>query len=262
MSEAAPRAEVLRTRDLVGWDVTDRGGARVGDVADLLIGRDGTIRFVAVGLGLFRGQVLVPIEVVQWGPGALVVSPWTAEEVRALPAYDASQPLTEAMLAEMRRAHPRFYGDAPPAEDGGEPRIVPLALARDFRLARGAPDLRGWTAFAGDNERVGVVAEMLVDPVAMKIRFVSVDLADDLFTLREDRHVLIPMERVELRERGQDVWVRQTTAREIAELPAYTGGPVDSWMERTVLAAFGLGTAPEDAPRAELPPPIPDDAEG
>lgn len=238
----APRAEVLRTRDLVGWDVTDREGNKVGDVADLLIGRDGTIRFVAVGLGLFRGQVLVPAEVLEWGPTALVVTPWTSAQVKALPTYEPSQPLTAEVLAEMERAHPRFYGDAPNVHDAGEARIVPLGEARDFRLARGAPDLRGWTVFAGDNERVGEVREMLVDPVEMKIRFLSVDLADDLFSLREDRHVLIPMERVELRERGEDVWVQQTTAREIAALPAYIGGPVDGWMERTVLSAFGLAS--------------------
>jgi hypothetical protein len=108
----APRAEVLRTRDLVGWDVTDREGARIGDLADLLFGRDGKIRYVSVNLGLFRKHVLVPAEVLEWSSGALVVSPWTAAEVKALPAYEG-EPLTAAVLEEMERAHPRFYGDAP-----------------------------------------------------------------------------------------------------------------------------------------------------
>ena len=236
--EAAPRAEVLRTRDLVGWDVTDREGNRIGDLADLLLGRDGQLRFVSVNLGLFRKHVLIPAEMLEWGPRALVVSPWSSEQVKALPAYE-SQPLTAEVLEEMERAHPRFYGAAPAADDGGEPRIVPLAQARDFRLARGAPNLRGWTVFAGDNDRVGTITDMLVDPVAMKVRFIAVDLADDLFTLREDRHVLVPMEKVELRERGEDAWIQGATAREISALPAYTGGPVDHWMERTVLDAFG-----------------------
>lgn len=246
--EAAPRAEVLRTRDLVGWDVTDREGTKIGDLAELLLGRDGKIRFVSVNLGLFRKHVLVPIEVIEWGPRALVVSPWTSEQVKALPAYEGTQPLTAEVLEEMERAHPRFYGSAPAAEDGGEARIVPLAQARDFRLARGAPNPRGWTAFAGDNERVGTVADLLVDPVAMKVRFLSVDLADDLFTLREDRHVLVPMEVVELRERGEDVWIQGATASQISALPAYPGGSVDRWMERTILAAFSLSAVQDDLP--------------
>lgn len=256
--EAVPRAEVLRTRDLVGWDVTDREGAKIGDLADLLFGRDGQLRFVSVNLGLFRKQVLVPAEVLQWAQTSLVVSPWTSAEVKALPGYEGG-PLTAAVLEEMERAYPRFYGTAPNVDDGGEARIVPLAQARDFRLARGAPNLRGWTVFAGDNERVGTVADMLVDPVAMKIRFIAVDLADDLFNLREDRHVLVPMERVELRERGEDVWVQQTTARAVAALPAYTGGPVGRWMEREILQAFGLAAShdnglPEEPAPDSSPP--------
>jgi hypothetical protein len=110
--------------------------------------------------------------------------------------------------------------------------------------------------FAGDNERVGVVKEMLVDPVAMKIRFVSVDLADDLFNLHEDRHVLVPMETVELRERGEDAWIMGATARQVAALPAYTGGAVDRWMERAVLHAFGLAAPDYDDLAAESPPRI------
>ena len=247
MSEAAaPRAEVLRTRDLVGWEVMDRDGAKIGDLADLLYGREGALRFVAVNLGLFRKQVLVPARVLEWTPRGLVVTPWTSAEVKALPAYDAGEPLTAAMLEEMERAYPRFYGDAPDVDTGGAPRIIPLAEARDFKLARGAPNLRGWTVFAGDNERVGTVTDMLVDPEAMKVRFVSVDLADDLFNLREDRHVLVPMETVELRERGEDAWIQGASAGQIAALPAYTGGPVGRWMERTVLHAFGLAAAPDD----------------
>ena len=257
--EAAPRAEALRTRELVGWDVTDREGTGIGDLAELLLGRDGKIRFVSVNLGLFRKHVLVPTEVIEWGPRALVVSPWTSEQVKSLPAYEGAQPLTAEVLEEMERAHARFYGSAPAAEDGGEARIVPLAQARDFRLARGAPNPRGWTVFAGDNERVGTVADMLVDPVAMKVRFISVDLADDLFTLREDRHVLVPMEVVELRERGEDAWIQGASAREISVLPAYTGGAVDRWMERAVLHAFALSALPDDLSEQDAndaPPPL------
>jgi sporulation protein YlmC with PRC-barrel domain len=251
MTDAAARAEVYRTRDLAGWDVTDREGTKIGDLADLLIGPDGQVRFLAVNLGLFRKQVLVPADAVEWGrTEVLVVKPWTAEEVRSLPAYDSGLALTAPVLEEMARAHPRFYGDAPlEFEDGGEPRILPLREAREFRLPKEAPDLTGWSVFAGDNERVGVVAGMLVDPLAMKIRYLAVDLAEDLFSLKEDRHVLVPMEAVELRERGRDVWVQGITAHELARLPAYTGGAVHPWLERATDASFQLG--------GTLPPPIP-----
>jgi sporulation protein YlmC with PRC-barrel domain len=256
MSDAEPRAEVYRTRDLAGWDVTDREGTKIGDLSDLLIGADGRVRYLAVNLGLFRKQVLLPAESVEWGrTQVLVVTPWTAEEVKGLPAYDSGLPLTAAVLDEMSRAHPRFYGESPLGfEDGGEARIIPLRDAREFRLPKDAPDLTGWNVFARDNERVGTVAGMLVDPLEMKIRYVAVDLAEDLFHLKEDRHVLIPLEVAELRERGRDVWVQGATLEQIASLPAYSGGAVPSWLEQATEAAFGRGTA---LPAAEAPPALP-----
>jgi sporulation protein YlmC with PRC-barrel domain len=268
MTDPTARAEVYRTRDLAGWDVTDREGTKIGDLSDLLIGSDGRVRFLAVNLGLFRKHVLVPASAVEWGrTQVLVVTPWTAAEVKELPAYDDGIPLTEGVLEEMTRAHPRYYGGEPlDFDDGGDPRILPLREAREFRLPKGAPDVTGWTVFAGDNERVGTVAGMLVDPVAMKIRYLAVDLADDLFNLKEDRHVLIPLESVELRERGQDVWVRDIGSAEIATLPAYTGGAVRPWLERATDSAFRLGDTSGPAlprpsedelrPVEELPPPL------
>ncbi len=263
---SAPHAEVLRMRDLIGWDVADASGDRVGQVTDLLVGRDGQVRYLAVKLGGTLGigghSVLVPADALEWGSGSMVLPRWSAAEVRALPTYDASAPLTAGVLGEMERSFPRHYGSALDAP-ATVTRIVPLREAKDFKLSKGAPDLRGWNVFGNDNERVGTVHEMLVDPDAMKIRYLDVDVADDLFLLSDDRHVLVPAEAVELRERGQDVWVGGMTARELATLlPAYTGGPVDPVVEERVAKAFeGRGSvAPAPPPEAydEPPPPIVD----
>lgn len=237
---AAPRAEVLRTRDFIGWDVLDAAGGKLGTVDDLLIDRTGRVRYLDVDLGLFRRHVLLPVSHVDWGERSLV-SRWTHDDIRALPDYDHSRPLTAEMLDELGRAHPRFYGQGDagmPFAHPGEARIVPLSQAKEFKLSGGAPDLRGWDVFAADRQRVGTVTEMLVDPVAMKIRYLDVDLADDLFTLKEDRHVLIPTEAVDLQERSNDIWVRDLESREISLLPAYTGGPVDPLVEARVGELF------------------------
>jgi hypothetical protein len=82
---------------------------------------------------------------------------------------------------------------------------------------------------------------MLVDPAAMKIRYLDVDLDDDLFTLTDDRHVLVPTEAVDLQERSRDVWIRDLGAEKVAVLPAYMGGPVDSLVEERVRGTFGGG---------------------
>ena len=269
MSETgAPRAEVLRTRDFVGWAVTGRDGANIGTVSDLLIDRQGRVRYLAVNRGVFRKKaVLLPVEALDWGEGSLSLG-WTDPEVTGLPPYDPDVPLSEAVLEELSLAYPRYYrtaGRPPPPIPAEGPNIVPLKEAKDFRLAKGAPNLRGWTVYASDNEKVGVVTEMLVDPAAMKIRYLDVDLADDLFALSDDRHVLIPLEAVDLRERSEDAWITNATSREIARLPAYTGGAVDPLLEEAAVQIFRLQTYPPPAgdetallpPQGAAPPPPP-----
>ena len=90
-----------------------------------------------------------------------------------------------------------------------------------------------------DGERLGVVSQLLVDPTALKVRYADVDVHEDLFRLRDDRHVLVPLELIDLRERGKDAWVEGLTAAEVASLPAYSGGPVPPAMEMAVQDAFG-----------------------
>ena len=257
-----PRAEILRSRDFIGWAVTSANGANLGTVSDILIGRDGRVRFLAVDPGFFKKPYLLPVEALEWGDGSLQ-SAWTDAEAKALPPYDAGVPLTAEVLEELGRAYPRHYGAAlgQPVEAPGGASIVPLRDAKDFRLAKGAPNLKGWSVYGSDNEKVGTVTQMLVDPVAMKVRYLDVDLADDLFGLADDRHVLVPLESVELRERSDDVWVQTATGRQIAALPAYLGGAVDPLVEqeterafRTSYAASDPSLAAPDAPPA-LPPP-------
>ena len=264
---AGPRAEVLRSRDFIGWAVTSANGANIGTVSDILIGRDGKVRFLAIDPGFFKKPYLLPVEALEWGDGSLQAS-WTDMEVRALPPYDAGTPLTGEVLEELRRTFPRHYGSRagqPVSLEGAT--VVPLRDAKDFRLAKGAPNLKGWSVYAKDNEKVGTVTQMLVDPVAMKVRYIDVDVADDLFGLSDDRHVLVPLEIVELRERSEDVWVPAFTGADIARLPAYLGGPVDPVLEQETERAFNtsyyradaldqpaIGQPREQDPPSELPP--------
>jgi sporulation protein YlmC with PRC-barrel domain len=245
------RAEVLRTKDFVGWPVSDSRGAKVGTVDDILIDRNGKVRFLSVGQGLFRRRVLLPVDALSWGNEALVLGDWTEEQLKGLPPYDHDVPLTQHVLEEMERAFPRFYGprgaSAPPA--ALDAHIVPLSQAKGFRLSGGSPDLTGWHVFGSDGERAGTVAGMLVDPVAMSVRYIAVRLADDLFHLSDERMVIVPTERVDLRERGNDVWVNGLGARELARLPAYIGGALDPLVMQHVDQAFAAApqtSAPDD----------------
>jgi sporulation protein YlmC with PRC-barrel domain len=237
---AAGFAEVLRTRDFVGWEVVDRSGEKVGSIADVLIDRAGKVRFLDMEYGLPKKHVLLPAQHLEWGDRRFVVGGWSKDEIRSLPPY-GSELLDGPRLADLERSYPWMYGSETQEwrVPAGEIRIVPLSEAKDFKLQSGAPDLRGWNVFGADGERVGVVTEMLVDPTALRIRYIDVDLHDDLFPLPDDRHVLVPLEYVDLKERGNDVWLQRLSAADVARRPAYPGGPVRPAMERVVAAAFG-----------------------
>lgn len=232
---------VVRARDLTGWEVVDRAGEKVGSVSDVLLGRDGCVHFLDVESGFARKRhVLLPQHHLEWGPGKFIAGDWTKEQIAGLPPFDPDRKLDEPILAEMERAFPWAY--APHADEWLEPpaetRVVPLSEAKDFKLSSGAPDPRGWNVFGADGERLGTVSQLLVDPAALQVRYLDVDVLDDLFLLKDDRHVLIPLDRVDLKERGNDAWVQQLSAAEAARLPAYTGGAVRPAMERAVESAF------------------------
>jgi sporulation protein YlmC with PRC-barrel domain len=223
---------VLRTRDLQGWEVVDRDGEKIGTVADVLIDRGGRIRFVDVEYGFPRKHVLLPTTMLEWGEARLILAA-SRERALALPPYDPSRTLDDRTLAELMGSFPWMYD--PEAEQwrlpAADTRVVPLSEAKEFKLQAGAPDPRGWNVFGSDGERAGTVTQLLVDPAALKIRYLDVDVLQDLFLLKDDRHVLVPIERADLKERGGDVWIQGLTAAEIARLPAYTGGAVSPAME-------------------------------
>lgn len=239
--QTAAGGEIFRTRDLTGWEVVDRAGEKVGTVTDLLFDRTGRIRMLHAEFGFPRKHVLLPQHQLEWGDGKFILAHATRDEVRALPPYDPERALDPATREEMDRAFPWFYDAAAGGvvEPGpGSTRVVPLSEAKEFKLGSGAPDPRGWNVFGADGERVGTVAQMLVDPAALKVRYLDVDVLDDLFLLKDDRHVLVPLEHVDLKERGNDVWVRRLTAAETARLPGYTGGAVAEWMQRSLARTF------------------------
>jgi sporulation protein YlmC with PRC-barrel domain len=238
------RVALLRSREIIGRDVIDAAGEKLGKVNDLLLDRrEGEVRYLDIDLGLFQKRVLMPVGALDWvGNREALTSRWSRDDVKSLPAFDPNRPFSEDLVAEMARAYPDFYGKPrprpAPEADRSVPRIVPMREAKDFKISKGDPDVRGWNVFGADGERVGKVAELLVDPAALKIRYLAIDVADDLYLLKEDRHVLVPLERVELKERGNDVWVAGATAREVARLPAYRGGSVDVAMEEAVRDVF------------------------
>ena len=95
-------------------------------------------------------------------------------------------------------------------------RVVPLDELRDYEVARGEPDVRGWDVIAGDGPRIGEVDELLVDTAAKKVRFLDVTVDEELVHDPEvTQRVIIPIASARLQEDDDQVYVDGLTSTEI-----------------------------------------------
>lgn len=124
-------------------------------------------------------------------------------------------------------------------------RIVPLEDLEDFQVAEGEPDVRGWDVLGGDGRKLGEVDQLLIDTTAMKVRYLDVDVEDDLVESDQDRHILIPIGFARIDEDSDQVIVDNLDADRVRTFPVYDHGPVTRELEASVREAFGAGAAGE-----------------
>jgi uncharacterized protein (TIGR02271 family) len=123
-------------------------------------------------------------------------------------------------------------------------RVVPLDQLDDYKVAEGDPDVRGWEVVASDGRKIGEVDQLLVDTAAMKVRYLDVDVDNDLVagaTDASDRHVLIPIGYARLDESSDRVIVDQLASSDVVGLPEYTHGPITRDFESSVRSRFDAG---------------------
>src|SRR5688572_30493406 len=93
----------------------------------------------------------------------------------------------------------------------------------DYEIARGEYDVRGWHVVAVNDERVGKVHDLIIDPAAGKVRYLEVDVDRKIFALERARRVLIPIGSAHLEPEHKEVILSGMTRAALAELPQYTG---------------------------------------
>ena len=141
--------------------------------------------------------------------------------------------------------------EAPPPAS----RIVPLSDLHTHKVASGDPDVRGWPVVSGDGRTVGRVDGLLVDTVAMRVRYLDVIL--DLGPAEEahpaaplgaagERHVLIPVGFARLGGSEDRIFVEGLPSDEAARLPAYDGGELTREAEAALLARFDRSSYDEN----------------
>jgi sporulation protein YlmC with PRC-barrel domain len=123
-------------------------------------------------------------------------------------------------------------------EDGV--RIAPLSDLRDFEVAEGYPDIRGWRVDSADGREVGKVHDLLIDIDNMRTRYLDVRLTKELAASPEDRDVLVPIGTAQIVDDGSRVRV-PLTAERVGLLPMYDHDRLTRADELEVRRHFSLG---------------------
>jgi uncharacterized protein (TIGR02271 family) len=117
-------------------------------------------------------------------------------------------------------------------------RIVPLDELSDFKVADDDPDVRGWDVISADGKRVGEVENLLVDTGAMKVRYLDVEVDDDLLETDRDRHVLVPIGYARLDRDDNRIVVDTLQSSDVSQLPAYGNEPLTRDYENNVIRTW------------------------
>ncbi|MEX2583538.1 MAG: DUF2382 domain-containing protein [Gemmatimonadota bacterium] len=117
-------------------------------------------------------------------------------------------------------------------------RIVPLDELNDFKVAEGDPDVRGWDVLSADGRKIGDVDNLLVDATAMKVRYLDVDIDDELLEDGADRHILIPIGYARLDEDDDQIFVDSLNSTNLMQIPAYRHEALTRDYETTLRGHF------------------------
>lgn len=100
-----------------------------------------------------------------------------------------------ARMADARMADARVAG------------LVRLEDLDDYEVASGDPDPRGWDVKSRDGRTVGTVKHLLVDPRALRVRYLEVELDAAMPGASGRRRVHIPVGSARLRDDHDEVIV-------------------------------------------------------
>lgn len=127
--------------------------------------------------------------------------------------------------------------------DNRTDRIVPLDELDDFEIAEGDPDVRGWEVLSADGQKIGEVDNLLIDPAAMKVRYLDVDLESSLLENNADRHILVPIGYARLDEGRDRVLVDGLNRENLQQIPEYRHEPLTREYEDRIRGHFEGGFA-------------------
>lgn len=250
--------------DLDKLPVYDAEGVPIGTSFGVLTeAESGLVRYFDISLDGRQRHVLVPVGHVRMemhlGRMRLRLRAASAPELDRIPAYEphvvwSDDKYQDELLESFGRlfegqryyAHPAFdhaglyAGHHPLLRDPLAP-VTPnglhrLSAARDFKVADGEPDIRGWNVLGPARSNTGVVTDLIIDTEAEEVRYVvirrSIDESETLMPIGyvdvHDESVSTPLssdELLALPDFSGDVLERSFEAHLRAGVDAQLSGP-------------------------------------
>ena len=136
--------------------------------------------------------------------------------------------------------------EEPDLTHGGEPRIVPMRVAKHFSVADKDPDPRGMPVIGCDGEQGGTIKEIWVDRAEPQIRYLELE------TAKGGKRVLVPITLSKVRGRKGVVEVESITGAQFADAPTLASyDQITLAEEDKVVAYYGGGKLYATPERAE-----------
>ncbi|MFD1871669.1 PRC-barrel domain-containing protein [Hymenobacter bucti] len=113
-----------------------------------------------------------------------------------------------------------------------------------FEMATGDPDPRGWAVRGGDGQVFGIVVELLVDPGAQRVLYLTVQLERGLPGVptpapHAETQILLPLAAVNLDTEGNSVFVTALRRDTVSSYPTFVDFILPTEFEEAMQQALG-----------------------
>jgi len=112
----------------------------------------------------------------------------------------------------------------------------------DFTLTEGQANIIGWKVVGVDEIKIGMVRDLLIDPVQNAVRYAIVDLDPSVSDI-EDKAVLLPIGYVEISDHSKELIAPISQQEQLTSMPRYIIGEVTRAMENQIRIAIGSPAA-------------------
>jgi photosynthetic reaction center H subunit len=155
------------------------------------------------------------------------------------PLYPTGDPMVDGVGPAAWAIRPQI----PDITHEGQPKIVPMRVATDYKVSKNGPDPRGKPVFGLDDKQAATVVDLWVDRSEPQIRYLELDA--------DGRRILLPVTLSRIRGDGS-VKVHSIKAEHFANVPTIANpDQVTLQEEDQICAYYGGGTLYATRERAE-----------